>query len=205
MCCSTAASTVAVGGSNASVQTAGVQGLRTAPRHTPSLAQHRRRTVSFTRRTHWRNNAHTATTRKLCAQHECRPQGGGQGTTALVADLIVHEVQVRQRRVRLVKNARACHGAAWSTHLTHVDNHVSPMTPDAKLIELPHSMPCPACRGHRRFKKESRVVFSRVNLCHTPVSRYGMNYHVLSFTGIWNVSTPSQRITKDIRRRASQS
>ena len=160
MCCSTAASTVAVGGSNHSVQTTGVHGLRTAPRHTPSLAQHRRRTVSFTRRTHWRNKINTSTTRKLCAQHKCHLQGSSQSTTALVADLVTFEVKVLQRRICLVKIARTCHGAAWSTILTHVDRHVSPRTPDAKLIELLNSMPCPTCRGHRRFKKESRVVFS---------------------------------------------
>ena len=79
------------------------------------------------------------------------------------------------------------------------------MTSDAKLIELLHFMPCPACRGHRRFKKEIRVVLSGVNLCHTPVSRYGISYHVVSFTGLWNVFTPSQHIAGDIRRRASLS
>ena len=79
------------------------------------------------------------------------------------------------------------------------------MTPDAKLIELLHFMPCPACRGHRRFKKDIRVVLSGVNLCHTPVSRYGISYHVVSFTGLWNVFTPSQHIAGDIRRRASLS
>ena len=163
ICCSTAASTVAVRGSNASVQTTGVDGLRTARRNTPSLAQHERRTVSFTRRTHWRNNARTSATRTLCAQHKCRPQGGGQSTTALVADLIIVEVQDRKRRIGLVKIARTCHGAARSTHLTDVDHHVSAMTLDAKLVELLHFMPCPAGRelcGHG--KRTSKVVL----LCH---------------------------------------
>ena len=137
--------------------------MRTAPRHTPSLAQHRRRTVSFTRRTHWRNNARTSAARTLCAQHKCHLQGFGQSTTAFVADLIIHEVQVLQRRICLVKNARTCHGTAWSTHLTHVDNHVSPMTLDAKLIELLHSMPCPACRGLCGHGKRTSIV---VLLCH---------------------------------------
>ena len=136
-----------------------VQGLRTAPRHTPSLAQHGRRTVSFTRRTRWRNNDRTSATKKLCAQHKCDLQGSSQSTTALVADLIVVEDELRQRRICLVKNARTCHGAAWSTNLTHVDNHVSPTTLDAELIELPHYVPCPACRGHRRHgKRTSKVV-----------------------------------------------
>ena len=141
-----------------------MDGLRTAPRHTPSLAQHERRTVSFTRRTLWRNNARsTSATRTLYAQHKCRPQGGGQSTTTLVADLITAEAQVRQRRICLVKIACTCHGAAWSTHLTDVDYHVSATTPDAKLIELLHFMPCFAGRelcGHR--KRTSTVVL----LCH---------------------------------------
>ena len=122
-----------------------------------------RRTVSFTRRTHWRNDARTSATRTLCAQHRCRPQGGGQGTTALVADLIISKVQLCQRRIGLVKIARTCHGAARSTHLTDVDHHVSAMTLDAKLIELLHFLPCSAGRalcGHR--KRTSTVVL----LCH---------------------------------------
>ena len=129
-----------------STKTTRVHGLRTAPRHTPSFAQHGRRTVSCTRRTHWRNNARASATRTSCAQHKCHLQGFGQSTTALVADLIFVEVQVRQRRICLVKIARTFHGATWSTHLTHVDNHVSPTTPHAKLMELLRSMPCPACR-----------------------------------------------------------
>ena len=101
--------------------------------------------------------------RTLCAQHKCRPQGGGQRTTALVADLITVDVQDRQRRIGLVKIERSCHGVAWSTHLTDVDHHVSAMTLDAKLIELLHFMPCPACRGHcRHGKRTSKVVL----LCH---------------------------------------
>ena len=104
------------------------------------------------------------------------------------------EVKVLQRRICLVKTARTCHGAAWSTLLTNVD-YVSPTTPDAKLIKLLHFISCPTCRGHRRFKKEVRVVFSRVNLWHTLVSRYGMSYHVVSITGLWNVFTSSQHIT----------
>ena len=143
ICCVSAASTVTVCGSNASVQTTGVHGLRTAPRHTPALAQHKRRTVSSTRRTRWRDNARTSTTRTLCAQHKCRPQGGGQSTTALVADLVVAEIQLRQRRICLVKIARTFHGASWSTSLKHVDNHASPTTPDAKLMELTfHAVSC---------------------------------------------------------------
>ena len=137
--------------------------MRTAPRQTPALAQHKRKTVSFTRRTHWRNNARTSATRTLCAQHKCHLQGSGQSTTALVADLITSEVKTLQRRICLVKNARTCHGTAWSTHLTHVDNHVSPMTLDAKLIELLHSMPCLACRGNCGHGKRTSIV---VLLCH---------------------------------------
>ena len=145
------------------MQTTGVHGLRTAKSHTPALAQHKRRTVSFTRRTRWRDNARTSTTRTLCALHKSRPQGGGQSTTALVADLVVAEIQFRQRRICLVKNARTCHGAAWSTSLKHVDNHVSPTTPDAKLMELLQSMPCPARRGLcGHGKRTSNVVL----LCH---------------------------------------
>ena len=195
ICCSTAASTVAVCESSVSVQTTGVQDLRAAPRHTPCLAQHERRTVSFTRRTHWRNNARLLATRKLCAQHKCRPQGGGQRTTALVADIITVEVQDRQRRIGLVKIERSCHGVAWSTHLRDVDHHVCATTPDAKLVELLHFMPCPCVSWTPSLQKESRVVFSRVNLCHTPVSRYGISYHVVSFTGLWNAFTTSQLIT----------
>ena len=195
ICCVSAASTGSVCGSNASVQTTGVHGLRTAPRHTPALAQHKRRTVSSTRRTRWRDNARTSTTRTLCAQHKCRPQGGGQSTTALVADLVVAEIQLRQRRICLVKIARTFHGAAWSTSLKHVDKHVSPTTPDAKLMELLHSLPCPARRG----------LCGHGKITSTPVSRHGISYHVVSFTGLWNVFTPSQHITKDLRRRASRS
>ena len=128
----------------------------------PHLAA-RHLSLSCTRRTHWRNNARISATRTLCAQHKCRPQGGGQSTRAIVADLIVQEVQLCQRRIGLVKIARTCHGAARNTHLTDVDNHVCATTPDAKLIELLHLMPCPACRGHcRHGKRTSKVVL----LCH---------------------------------------
>ena len=114
-------------------------------------------------------NTKEGTTRTLCAQHKCRPQGGGQSTTALVADLVVAEIQVRQRRICLVKIARTFHGAAWSTSLKHVDNHVSPTTLDAKLIELLHSMPCPARRG----------LCGHGKITSTPVSRQGISYHVM--------------------------
>ena len=128
-------------------------------------------------------------------QHKCRPQGDGQSTTSLVADCILVEVKVRQRRIRLVKIPRTFHGAAWSTHLTDVDNHVSAMTLDEKLVELLHFMPCPAGRelcGH--WGKKSRVVLlshvvaSVVRLCRSRAC------------GIY---TPPQHITKDLRTRAS--
>ena len=206
MCCSPAASTVAVVRIkcfSTKYWSAGLANRTCATHHLSRNTEEG--TVSFTRRTHSRNNARTSATRTLCAQHKCHLQGSSQCTTAFVADLVTLEVKVLQRRICLVKNARACHGAARSTSLKDVDHHVSPTTPDAKLIELPHSVPCPARRGHRRFKKEIRVVLSRVNLCHTPVSRYGISYHVVSFTGLWNVFSPSQHITKDIRRLASRS
>ena len=71
--------------------------------------------------------------------------------------LIIVEVQVRQRRVCLVRIARTFHGATWSTHLTLVDNHVSPTTPHAKLMELLHSMPCPACRDFVDTEKSQKL------------------------------------------------
>ena len=150
-------------------------------RTSPSLAQRARKTVSFTRRTHWRNSARTSATRTSCAQHKCRPQGGGQSTTALVDDLVTIEVQAGQRRICLVKIARTCHEAAWSTHLTDVDNHVSATTLDAKLTELLHFMPCSAGRelcGQRKknVQKLSSCVTSwhKCSYCviHWPVESF---------------------------------
>ena len=193
--CVSAASTGSVCGSNASVQTTGVHGLRTAPRHTTALAQHKRRTVSFTRRTRWRDNACTSTTRTLCAQHECHLQGGGQSTTALVADLIVAEIQVRQRRICLVKIARTFHGAAWSTSLKHVDNHCEPDDSGCEADGTP-TFNVVSCLSWAWLTRKKNVK------CCTPVSRHGMSYHVVSITGLWNVFTPSQHITL---KRASRS
>ena len=76
------------------------------------------------------------------------------------------EFQLHQRRICLVKIARTYHVAMWSTYLTDVHHHVSPTTRDAKLIELLHSMPCPACC----------VVFSRVTLCHTLTSHVVLSH-----------------------------
>ena len=145
--------------------------------------------------THWRNNARTSAARKLCTQHKCRPQGGGQSTTALVADLIIVEEKVLQRRIRLVKIPRTCRGAAWSTHLTDVDNHVRAMTLDEKLVDLQHFMPCPAGRGHcRHGKRTSKVLL----LCQV-MAQVVMLCRSLAC----EIYTPPQHITKDLWRRAS--
>ena len=140
--------------------------------------------MSLTRRTHWRNSARTSATRTSCAQHKCRPQGGGQSRTALVADLIISEVQVRQRGICLVKIARTCHAAAWSTHLTDVDDHVSATTLDAKLTELLHFMPCSA---GRELCGQRKRTFKSCPL----VSRHGISVHIVSFTNLWNLFTTS--------------
>ena len=131
--------------------------------------------MSFTRRTHWRNNARTSAARKLRIQHKCRPQGGGQSTTSLVADLISVEVKARQRHIRLVKIPRTCHGAAWSTHLTDVDNH-----------------PCISCRVLlvENFvatgKKKRQKLYSCVTLWQ---KLSGCVVH----RGLWNQNTTSTR------------
>ena len=78
-----------------------------------------------------------------------------QAPSSLIS--LLPRYQLCQRRIGLVKIERACQGAAWSTHLTDVDNHVCATTPDAKLIELLHFMPCPAGR---------ELCGSCVTLCH---------------------------------------
>ena len=98
--------------------------------------------------------------------------------------LLSIEVQDGQRGICLVKIARTCHAAAWSTHLTDVDDHVSATTLDAKLIELLHFMPCSA--GRELCGQRKRTFKSCPH-----VSRHGISCHVVSFTGMWHVHTTS--------------